>query len=296
MSSCFFTNRLWFYGARDIDHNRSFGSRRWLGAAMAISMIEFRSAGEASGIGLLGLIKVKRKSRRRRGVRTLEDDQNRSDDAIDRRVKSPKVPQELLSVLKEMRRGLVCFWNIEHKRDAVKVVERRTRIQKSQLMLDLTAAMPREKSDQSLSLQPLQPVTKFVKLWGSDISAREDSCLCAAGDYQRSLASPIKLSLASQMSKTKTFGRNSDKGLRIDVEEELRRASSSVREMVPHCRLLQALIQAPKGTEENRGHDQYGVSSRSTHGHRPQTFELLERPRLSLSLFLCLNKTLLSFL
>ncbi|WZZ63652.1 hypothetical protein YC2023_075022 [Brassica napus] len=23
MSSCFFTNRLWFYGARDIDHNRS---------------------------------------------------------------------------------------------------------------------------------------------------------------------------------------------------------------------------------------------------------------------------------
>ncbi|CAN7073327.1 unnamed protein product, partial [Brassica oleracea var. botrytis] len=87
---------------------------------------------------------------------------------------------------------------------------------------------------------------------------------------------------ASQMSKTKTFGRNSDKELRRDVEEELRRASSSVHEMVPHCRLLQAMIQAPKGTEENRGHDQYGVSSRSTHGHRPQTFELLERPRLSL--------------
>ncbi|KAF3522546.1 hypothetical protein F2Q69_00046047 [Brassica cretica] len=153
---------------------RSFGSRRWLGAAMAISMIEFRSAGEASGIGLLGLIKVKRKSRRRRGVRTLEDDQNRSDDAIDRRVKSPKVPQELLSVLKEMRRGLVCFWNIEHKRDAVKVVERGTRIQKSQLMLDLTAAMPREKSDQSLSLQPLQPVTKFVVRMHLDITCDEN--------------------------------------------------------------------------------------------------------------------------
>ncbi|KAH0903432.1 hypothetical protein HID58_042935 [Brassica napus] len=48
----------------------------------------------------------------------------RSGDAIDRRVKSPKVPQELLSVLKEMRRGLVCFRNREHKRDEAKVVER----------------------------------------------------------------------------------------------------------------------------------------------------------------------------
>ncbi|WZZ63651.1 hypothetical protein YC2023_075021 [Brassica napus] len=113
---------------------------------------------------------------------------------------------------------------------------------------------------------------------------------------RRRLPTELGFSDQAQPRFSDTFGRNGDKGLRIDVEEELRRASSSVREMVPHCRLLQALIQAPKGTEENRGHDQYGVSSRSTHGHRPQTFELLERPRLSLSLFLCLNKTLLSFL
>ena len=94
MSSCFLTKtRFWFYGEGEIDDNRlkfeaffnedegfafdvpanepktlsSFGSRRWLGAAMAISMIESRSA-----VKLLGLLfstdqgqaKVAKKTRR----------------------------------------------------------------------------------------------------------------------------------------------------------------------------------------------------------------------------------------
>ncbi|KAG2272147.1 hypothetical protein Bca52824_066702 [Brassica carinata] len=44
-------------------------------------------------------------------------------------------------------------------------------------------------------------------------------------------------------------------------------ATSSSTPPLEACSWLQALLQAPKGTEENRGHDQCGLSSRSTHGH-----------------------------
>ncbi|KAF2556429.1 hypothetical protein F2Q68_00015586 [Brassica cretica] len=55
-------------------------------------------------------------------------------------------------------------------------------------------------------------------------------------------------------------------------------ATSSSAPPLEACSWLQALLQAPKGTEENRGHDQCGLSSRKS----DELVVTMERERLSL--------------
>ncbi|KAF3569811.1 hypothetical protein F2Q69_00058389 [Brassica cretica] len=73
--------------------------------------------------------------------------------------------------------------------------QRGTGTQKSQLMLDLTAAMPREKSDQGLSPQPRQPETKFRRRSDHETLRRSNGSLLCCCDIPRTLDKIIETDL-----------------------------------------------------------------------------------------------------